>query len=640
MTRDRPTSALAFVNADRPSAYAALLLIAALGIATFAYLPALTGSFHFDDPHNLGGLAAVVDGESALRFITHGSAGPLGRPLALASFVTQAYAWPHSPEVFLATNIAIHLLNGTLVVWAFYLLGIARGDAGARAALTASMSGAIWMLLPILASSSLMIVQRMTTLSTVFVLAGLIVYLYGRRLIDRRPILALVSMSAALTLGTVLAVFTKESGALLPLLVLAAEATLLPRPTREDIRTLWRVWQAVFLVLPATALLAYLLTQFQYDPGVAQFRGFSGADRVLTQAKILWEYLLRAFVPAPSGLGPFHDDYPLSSASLAPSSLVAVAAWAIVGIVALAKRRKAPLFAFAAGWYLLGHSLESTTVPLELYFEHRNYVPLIGPVFALVAGTSTFSPSWERLSRGALAGYSLVLAGVLWSTANLWGQPAVAAEMWAIYNPDSTRANQYLAQQLERNGDFHTARRVLQSYLDGHPESTGVTLQVLALSCVIEPDEPHEALVAKARADLEKVKFQHGIIETLANLYRKASAGQCAALTRHGVYELAQTAAANPSFRGLPVAEHNLHVLMAEEAFAQRNLDLTMRHLETALAAKYTMTTLLFAVQALRSAGLDTTADEFLREARRHEPLSPILATTWRRQLAILEEAR
>jgi len=38
------------------------------------------------------------------------------------------------------------------------------------------LTGALWLLLPILASSSLFIIQRMTTLSAAFVLTGLIFY--------------------------------------------------------------------------------------------------------------------------------------------------------------------------------------------------------------------------------------------------------------------------------------------------------------------------------------------------------------------------------------------------------------------------------------------------------------------------------
>src|SRR5690606_37994877 len=136
---------------------------------------------------------------SAIRFITEGVAGPLGRPLALASFVPQAYAWPDLPSAFLYINICIHLLNGVLVVWFIYCLTRAR-DATSQAGWFAVMTGFVWMVLPILVSSSLLIVQRMTTLSATFTLFGLIGYLYCRRLLEEKPRLSLALMTLALAL--------------------------------------------------------------------------------------------------------------------------------------------------------------------------------------------------------------------------------------------------------------------------------------------------------------------------------------------------------------------------------------------------------------------------------------------------------
>src|SRR5690606_8942634 len=146
-----------------------------------------SGSIHFDDPHNLGGLTRVVDWPSALDFIASGRAGPTGRPLALATFAAQAYAWPHSPETFLYTNVCLHLLNGVLVAWFLYLLlGAARHDSK-TAALTATTAAGLWMVTPLLASTSLMIVQRMALLSAPLTFAALVAYLYCRALPARRP---------------------------------------------------------------------------------------------------------------------------------------------------------------------------------------------------------------------------------------------------------------------------------------------------------------------------------------------------------------------------------------------------------------------------------------------------------------------
>ena len=80
-------------HAERQTA-AVLIFVVALLATALAYRPALGGSTFFDDAHNLGGLAEISDLSSAVQYIGSGVAGPLGRPIALASFAAQAYAWP------------------------------------------------------------------------------------------------------------------------------------------------------------------------------------------------------------------------------------------------------------------------------------------------------------------------------------------------------------------------------------------------------------------------------------------------------------------------------------------------------------------------------------------------------------------
>lgn len=617
---------------------AVLILLAGLALASLCYSEGLGGSLHFDDPHNLGGLTQVVDKATAIAFIAQGDAGPLGRPLALASFVPQAYAWPNSPATFLYVNVCLHLLNGMLVAWLLYLLCMTRSNTTSQAAWIAAVSASIWLVLPLLASSSLLVVQRMTTLSATFVLLGFVAYIYSRSMLERYPRLALLMMSTSVAVGTALAAFTKENGALLPVLILAAEATLLPRPARSGVTFTFATWRNVVLLAPTIALAGYLTFRGVYSDSTLLMRNFNAGERLLTEARILWEYLTRAFLPMTSTLGPFHDDHWLYRNWLQPLSLLAVLAWLAVVSAAVAYRKRAPLFAFAVFWYLAGHSLESTTIPLELYFEHRNYVPLIGPVFALVASiTTTALP--HLIARGGLLAYLIVLSAVLFNTTSLWGRPALAAEMWAIYKPESQRAVQYLAQQLELAGDTYTARRVLESYLAEKPERVGVALQVLALSCVLEPHQPQRELLDVVETGLPTADFEHGIVETLARIYRMAADEQCPALDRKDVYRFAELTAGNPAFSAVSVAHHNLHVLMSEEAFENRDLSLTMHHIEAALSSHYTVTTLQLAVHMLNSAGLHNLAKEFLQQASSREPLHPLRAAAWSRNIAALEKA-
>jgi hypothetical protein len=198
---------------------------AVLTFAWFCYQPAISGTFQLDDEFNLRGLLKVEDTQSAIDFIFSGMAGPTGRPLALASFALQAEHWEQGASAFLRVNIVIHLINAALLALCLYQLSLRRAVARNEAALVAAAAAGLWVLMPLLATASLLVVQRMTTLSAMFMLLGLSGYLFARAQMSNRPKQALAGMSASLVAGTVLATLCKESGALLPVLVLVLEAS-------------------------------------------------------------------------------------------------------------------------------------------------------------------------------------------------------------------------------------------------------------------------------------------------------------------------------------------------------------------------------------------------------------------------------
>ena len=216
----------------------------------------------------------------------------------LSSFVPQAKSWGETAEPFLLVNILIHLANGTLLAWVLYLLCIARRLREDQALFVVIAGSAIWLFMPLLASSSLMIIQRMATLSAFFMLLGLAGYLRARKAIELHPTRALLGMTLSLVGGTSLAVLAKESGALLPLYVLVLEATFLARPVGIRLSR-WQRWKAIFLLLPTVMLLLYLVSRVPYSEELVLKRDFTAWERLLTESRILWQYLFNAFVPQP-----------------------------------------------------------------------------------------------------------------------------------------------------------------------------------------------------------------------------------------------------------------------------------------------------------------------------------------------------
>jgi tetratricopeptide (TPR) repeat protein len=602
---------------------AGLVLLSGLALTWLAYQPGLGGSLHFDDAPNLSWLGQVAQGNDAFTHVMGGRAGPLGRPLALASFVPEAYAWPDLPNVFLRTNILLHLVNGLLVAWLGLRLARQLRRTSVEATWISALCACLWVSLPLLASSTLLVVQRMNLLSATFLLGGLIGYLAARETLDRRPRLAMLGMTASLVVGGMLSILAKENGALLPLYALAFEVTLAPRACVRYSR-FWLVWRLVFLWLPLCALTWYLATRLPYSDGTIRFRQFSGADRLLTEAHILWEYLRQALLPQPQALGPYHDAHAIYRDWINPTTLFACGSLLGTAALAVALRRRAPLFTFATVWFLLGHSLESTTLPLELYFEHRNYLPVFGPAFALVAGLAQLPTRARRVICFALPCYLALLLFNLHSVSSLWGHAELASILWLENQPDSLRATQTRARHLQLAGKSDEAIALAERFLARHPEESALRIQTVHLACSIADADKRAELVAELMTGVSEAPYRTATVNALSALFEVVGKGNCRELDTSLVTGLAEALLQNPAYLGARDARSGLHLILAQIGIEKRNLDMTMGHLEAAYAAQPLLSTTRLTAAVLISAGLYEAARETVGNAAQHAPANPV----------------
>ena len=605
----------------------AFLLSLIMGLGFVAYAPALGGAFLLDDVSNLGGLGRVDDLRSALVFIFSGDAGPLGRPIALASFALQADAWGGSAEPFILVNVLIHLFNGGLLSWVLYRLSILARISEENRIRVAVAAAALWLFMPLLASASLMVVQRMTTLSATFVLLGLGGYLHARESLERSPSRSMVLMSACTVIATALAVLTKESGALLPVYLLVLEATVLPRPATA--RTSWRAWKYAFLALPAVAIALYVTLQAPYDASVVLRRDFTAWERLITEARILWEYLLNAFLPLPGNFGPFHDGYPVARTIFDPLTMAAVVAWITVIVLAILKRRARPLFALAVLWYLAGHSIESTVVPLELYFEHRNYLPVVGPVFALCSALAYVPATRRRLAFAGAAAYILSSVAVLFGQAWIWGDPQRAARHWHTQFPDSVRAATTLAQYRLASegplGAIHSLYRIV----DRDPTAGYLLIPALNLTCIAAPQSDHENELRRLVDVLPNVDFSFTISTMLSDLYTTVRRIDCEDVNGAAVMRLADAVIRNPRYSANRDYNRLHHQLLARVLRDNSRFEQAIFHLRIALEFGGAADLNMMIVMTYADAGKYGAAREHIATARSNAPFDPFRRFVW-----------
>lgn len=128
--------------------------------------------------------------------------------------------------------------------------------------------------------------------------------------------------------------------------------------------------------------------------------------------------------------------------------------------------------------------MESTWLGLELYFEHRNYLPT-AYLFLPLALALTGPP--RVLSWRARATIALLLLGVLATLshlrAQLWSNPIQLEAYWAGAAPHSPRAANALARHyLDWVGDSARAREILDTALARHPHNALLVLSKLQLA--------------------------------------------------------------------------------------------------------------------------------------------------------------
>ncbi|CAA0109748.1 Uncharacterised protein [Halioglobus japonicus] len=431
-------------------------------VCLLAYGVALNGPLFFDDePNLLANQQVQIDGltyDDWRAAVLSSYSSILMRPVAMLTFaVNHAAAGAFTPFSLKATNVAIHVGIGALL----FLFALVVLQAPAlrthrlnphQRRLVALIAASIWLLHPIHVSTVLYAVQRMAQLSTMFTLAGLLVFTHYRLRWASSGAGPGEVLAALLWLGllAVFAVLSKENGALLPWLIVVIEVTLFRGVWGGKRRTplVWCGW--LLLLLPVLLVVALYLVAPEILQGRYGGREFTLPERLLTQGRALWQYLSWMLVPNIMSMGFFHDDFLISSSLWAPfTTFFSMLAWLVVLSAAAIWHRRYPLIAFALFFYLVAHTMESTVLPLEMVFEHRNYLPSMG--FAVLAGVGILRcvSRFDRLRlRTVVGGVLCLLVALLFVRTTAWSDEESLARYNVINHPQSPRANFFYANVL------------------------------------------------------------------------------------------------------------------------------------------------------------------------------------------------
>jgi len=436
----------------------ALLITACLVITSIIYFPGLKGGFHLDDYPNILHNSHLVIEEISIPEIWQsawsGSAGPLKRPIAMLSFGLNTYFSGVNAYPMKLTNLVVHLLTGViLILISRIILSRWKQDnvVSLNPDLIAVLVGFCWLIPPFNLTPVLYIVQRMTSLASLFALLSLLSYCHlgtTKLTVPRALILNL-----CMGISSVLALYSKEIAVLIPFQILVIELCVFRFKYTKKIEKYYLIsFYSICVALPLTFLLQYFFVHFETLENAFLHREFTMQERVLTESRIVLWYLKMTLVPNLNHMGLILDSFPLSKTLFDPAVTIIFIS-TIIGLLSLALFTipKYPFIAFGIFWFFVSHTLESSILNLDLAYEHRNYLASYGILILLISCILYFLRS-KRKRRFA---FSLCIAWILalGLTTHLrvghWGNILKLAIHDVENHPESEKAHLILSQTYE-----------------------------------------------------------------------------------------------------------------------------------------------------------------------------------------------
>ncbi|MBS0289177.1 MAG: hypothetical protein JSS07_03960 [Proteobacteria bacterium] len=541
-----------------------------------AYWPGLYGPFFLDDLQSI--TPAKMDTfslRSLLAISLQNDTGPLGRPLSVATFALNSYFFGDSPFGFKAVNLGLHLIVGLAVGFFIYWL-IKLLPKGKRLALPTALIVSFWWLLhPLNVSTVLYPVQRMTQLCHLFTLMGLTTYLVGRaQLISQKP-RAYWFMGLSFALFFPLSIFSKETGILFIWYLFCIEYFILDfkAPKAHTSLYLRRFHYTLSLSLVLAALIYYWFNLTKYLSIFAE-KNLSIFERLLTETKVMILYLKLILVPQISDLGLYHDDFPISH-SFDVQVIISIFILFFCGWLIYSCRHRAKVISFGLSWFFVSQAIESTIIPLEIVFEHRNYLASIGllviPSFYFVYYYQKATIRFKNTLAILLVTMMSLLAFVTYQRSYAWSTPQRFLTKELYHHPYSARVHIELANWFLTKGLYDSAFKELDIAQSLEPFNAGITLHKILIYC-------HGKNVPNELYDEASIKIRQGtispyVILVLDQMVDNMFKNNCDAIDKNKLQDIIHEAQNNPFLWYKPLYKAVLFHLEGGLALLQKNVD-------------------------------------------------------------------
>jgi len=463
--------------------------LAALVFTGLIYSKGLHGIFLLDDHANIRPtIINEFNWENIKSATLSNSSGTLKRPISALSFALTSLAHGDYSWGFKYHNLLIHLLTGLIILLVTRKLCSLNYQENDREYLLIPLFvSCLWLLHPLHVSTVLYVVQRMTQLSTLFTLLALLSFLNGRLSQIKKQ--KLISYFIWYPIFFILAILSKENGVLLTLYIPLANLLIFRSKnnaysTKFD--SLDRIFTGIFSYIPIV-IGSTLLTIKRESFLDYSTRSFDMGDRLLSQIGFVCLYLQQLILPRLASMGLYFDDIaiPREFTLLIALQLLFLIILFAFGLYQILKGR---LIGFGLLLFFIGHALESTIIPLELAFEHRNYLPSIGILIVLGVLLSKLKRKRTLLTSVSLISVTLIATLFLrvgfWSDGRNWQRTALA------FHPRSERTQLNFIFEHHRDNNPVIALNQAQKAVSLLPDRISLKFIQLFVGCSITTEDP------------------------------------------------------------------------------------------------------------------------------------------------------
>ena len=480
-------------------AYLAFFLITLAVTTIVVYQQGIYGPFVFDDHGNIQENAHIriteLSSTNLVNAAMSGRAGPLKRPVAMLSFALNYYfAGGYQYFAFKLTNVVIQVVCAWLLfIFSMQLLHLPSIQKKSKLndktiPLFAFSIAILWAAHPINLTSVLYIVQRMTSLSTLFTLATLIFYVKARKETLNNNLIKNTFTYVASFICFLLAIFSKENALLIPAYLLVIEWVFFADKnpwavySTRSIRTKKFIYAALALSTFATITLA-----IDYASGGYGSRSFTLVERVLTESRVITFYISLIVLPRINAFGLFHDDIQLSTSLIDPwTTLLSIAFIISLIILAIRWRTNKPLVSFGILFFFTAHLLESTIFGLEIAHEHRNHLASAGIIIALVGFFVHQQPFNKRIYTVAGSAFFIVLAATTMFRAYQWQNDYTLASYEASHHPKSPATLALLSNTAYKYQEYDVAEKAINSARTILPSESSYAINSLVIAILLK----------------------------------------------------------------------------------------------------------------------------------------------------------